>query len=241
MNMYIINESPSVVMNLPKNKKSTKDNVRFDTIIQTFNENNINRRRYLKEDMNESIQKQDLNKKIKAGYFTGELDHPLDQSPIRQLTVLNDRTSHRFLEMGWNGNALVAVAETVKNDIGDRMRGLIDTGIPVGFSFRGSARNLKRISEGIGGAYDLVIPPIHIVTWDCVSSPSHEKARMLKLNENETKTLLESFTYIEEDGYIRTENGFIYPPNDFDMLVETRVINLKNKFKIDKYNRIMDI
>ena len=41
-------------------------------------------------------------------------------------------------------------------------------------------------------------------------------------------------SYEIKDGLICTEDGYCYFPNDFDKLVEQRIIDLKGKYKFTK-------
>jgi len=153
----------------------------------------------------------------------------------RQLTVLYSRSSHRILEIGTDGNKVIGIVETLRTPNGKILKNLSEDGIPVGFSFRG-AGEVNKITEG-GNFYFEVTAPLHIVTWDSVSYPSHKEAKVVRISESTfsdagVRIVHESIDIRERDGMICTKEGICYLPNDFDKLVEKRIIRLKNKFKI---------
>ncbi len=181
----------------------------------------------------------EVRPRILDGSFLGELDHPISKLPVRQLTVLYKQASHRILEIGWDGNKLFGVVETLRTPNGVILKNLAEDGIPIGFSFRGMG-DLKQVTTPDGSNGFEVIPPLHVVTWDSVSLPSHKEARIIKITEsmnqilknNMSKVLSECVEYKESSGTICTSEGVCYIPNDFDQLVENKVIKLKDKFKI---------
>jgi hypothetical protein len=244
MGYNIIVESAWVVSG-PKNVKKRSDSVIFETVLQTLGDINKNRRMYDVKDMKAALTEGDLPDRIKMGGYLGELDHPIDDNPRRQLTVLQKECSHRFLEIGIDGNKIVGVVQTIPYaNNGNILRGLAEIGVPVGFSFRGTGI-LKEVTEGTD-KYNRVQGPITAITWDSVSDPSHSTARLLRITEGVVSgikdeiakdyvltegTELTGKKYKEENGYIFTEDGVCYLPNAFDYLVEKRVITLLGAFK----------
>ena len=237
---FILSESPSI-MSIPRNIQKTKNNnLRANCIIQTIDEVNNNLRRYTRPVMETGLSK--IKPRITEGAFVGELDHPITKNPNRQFTVLYKCASHRILECGWDGNKLVAVVETLRTPNGRIMRNLAEDGIPIGFSFRGMGE-LRTIFEG-GRNINEVVEPFHIVTWDCVSNPSHSTAKIMKITENvqsqileNTCTICEQSKFIHEShgvkevsGVVCTSEGVCYLPNDFDELVDKHIINLVKKY-----------
>jgi len=227
--MYIISEAPSV-RTIPKKLKSLKEGkIRLKVGLQTGDVINRNRRRYGKGLLESGVKS--VGDRVKEGSFLGELDHPTDKaSASRQITVLYKEASHKFCEMGWEGNKLVSVIDTLRTPNGTILKNLAEDGVPVGFSFRGMG-DLKQINEG-GKTFFDVQPPLHVITWDAVSYPSHEGARLIEITESVTKIIYETTGISESNGMICTEDGHCYFPNDFDTLVEKRIIKLVNKFKI---------
>lgn len=236
---YIINESETF-RSIPKKIKKLKDRIRMECVLQTVGDVNRNKRRYSRDLMESGMQK--VSDRIKEGSFLGELDHPITKDPGRQVTVLYKEAAHRILEYGWNGNKLVGVLETLRTPNGQILRNLAEDGIPVGYSFRGMG-DLRQIYENGNRIFD-VVGPLHVITWDAVSHPSHAEAKIIRiteqvqgaLNEAAANMIAESSILHEEIGIeenkdlICTKEGVCYLPNDFDKLVEQRVVNLVKKY-----------
>ena len=239
MNMLIVENE--LVRSIPKNIKKTRNgNLRMECVLQTVGDINRNRRRYSRELMVEGLDK--IDERLKEGSFLGELDHPIDRNPIRQVSVLYKEASHRILECYWDKNKLVGIVENLRTPNGIILRNLAEDGVPVGFSFRGMG-DLRPMSED-GRSFNEVIGPIHVVTWDAVSYPSHAQAKMIRITESVqeelyntsrkmkriSSTLHESAGIVECNGMICTLEGVCYLPNDFDKLVESKVITLMKPF-----------
>lgn len=244
--MYIICEN-EIMRSVPKNIKpvSKGERVRMECVLQTVGDVNRNRRRYSKELIESGLS--DIKDMIKENSFLGELDHPIDKNPNRQLTVQYKDVSHLIREYGWDGNKLVAVVETLRTPNGTILKNLAEDGIPVGFSFRGMGDIRRSMVEG-KECFD-VTGPLKVVTWDAVTNPSHKQARMIRITEGmkaelSTAMIAESNKFLtesvcgknmktkmfEENGMVCTSDGICYLPNDFDRLVEQKVIRLQKKF-----------
>jgi len=144
--------------------------------------------------------------------------------------VLYKEAAHQFCEMGWDGNKLVAVIETLRTPNGEILKNLAEDGIPIGFSFRGMG-DLKQVMEGGRPVYE-VLGPLHVVTWDAVSYPSHKDAKLIEITESVTRVIHESTGLCECNGMVCTSEGYCYFPSDFDRLVEQRIIKLQNKYSL---------
>jgi len=224
--MYIFAEAANTMV-IPKKIKKLKEGVlRLLVGLQTGGDVNRNRRRYATGLLKEGVNS--IKARVKEGGFLGELDHPIDKDPVRQVTVLYAESSHKFCEMGWDGNKLVAVIETLRTPKGTILKNLAEDKIPVGFSFRGMG-DLKQMMEDGQPVYE-VVGPLHVVTWDAVSYPSHNAAKLIEITENVTRMIHESTGLCECNGMICTSEGYCYFPNDFDRLVEQRIIRLQNKY-----------
>lgn len=253
--MYILQEMSDLV-SIPKNIKKVRNKpyIRMECVLQTVGDINRNGRTYSKQTLQESIDK--INDRVKGKKFLGELDHPISKNPSRQLTVLYKECSHAILDLGWEGSSLIGVLETTNTPNGQILRNLAEQGVPVGFSYRGMG-NLKPFLEGGKQAY-AVVGPLHTVTWDSVSFPSHATAEMRSITESVeniniknnkkysgvykvesdiSNIVLESFNIdinniqVKQNGMICTENGVCYLPNDFDNIIERRKQFLMGKFK----------
>jgi hypothetical protein len=237
--MFIISEN-EIQRSIPKNIKVGRDKIRMEVCLQTVDDVNRNHRRYSLAIMREGLSK--IEERIREGSFIGELDHPIDKDPTRQVTVLYSEAAHRILDYGWDGNKLVGVLETLRTPKGTILKNLAEDGVPVGFSFRGMGE-LRQVTEDGNDVYD-VVGPIHIVTWDSVGYPSHAQAKLIKVTEsvqNElresanmmmktSKLLHEEAGIVERKGQICTREGVCYLPNEWDRLVEQRVVQLVKRF-----------
>lgn len=248
--MYIIQEDTEVrtiAQNIKKWKH--KPYIQMECILQTAGDINRNRRTYSKDTLQESIDK--IMPRVKLNEFLGELDHPISKNPSRQLTVLYKEASHLIKDLGWNGNSLVGVLETLDTPNGRILKSLAEQGVPVGFSYRGMG-DLRPFLENGKQAFS-VVGPLHTVTWDSVSFPSHATAKMTRISEGvEVPTKQKKYSGVMEvtnevskmifesidlstiksskNGYICTEDGVCYLPNEFDRLVEKRKQYLMGKF-----------
>ena len=214
---FIITEGALLApQKVEKEYKSGK--VIFETYLQEAETPNDNHRIYGKEDLSYGISK--IADRIKKRQLTGELDHPISDNPIRQTTVLYKESSHVFTRLWWEGNMLKGLCETLPYlPNGKGLSGLVRDRIPVGFSLRGLADVVDN-----GGGYKKIKGPIIIITYDCVSKPSNNKALISEIKQESVQILRESVNTI------CTSDGVCYLPNYFDMLVEQKVINLKKKY-----------
>lgn len=244
--MYIIVENTGINTIPKKIKKDKSGNIRFEAVLQTAGDINRNRRRYGRDLLESGLAK--ISQRVKEGAFIGELDHPIDTNPIRQTTCLYKEASHRIIDYGWDGNKLVGILETLRTPNGEILKNLAEDGIPVGFSFRGMG-DLREVNENTGRVFE-VMGPLHVITWDSVSYPSHAEAKLIRITEAlvsniysgvspqcSLKPLYEAYSFIHDskgikecDNLICTQEGICYLPTEFDQLVEQRVIQLKQKF-----------
>jgi len=217
-NNNLIFES-AVFANPEKVKRYTDGKVVFEAYLQEANSKNQNKRIYRKEVLDSGMKK--IQDKIQKRAFIGELDHPISQDQIRQTTVLYKEASHVIREWGWSGDLLKGIVETLPySPNGKTMSGLIMDRIPVGFSLRGLADLEDR------GSYQEVLDPLLIITFDCVSEPSHSKATVQEIrNECVVRVVNEGKSIITCD------NGCNYLSNYFDFLVEKHIVKLEKYYK----------
>tara|TARA_R110000824_G_scaffold361220_2_gene549175 strand:- start:210 stop:875 length:666 start_codon:yes stop_codon:yes gene_type:complete len=191
--------------------------VTFDAYLQEHSETNQNKRHYTKEVLDNGMSR--ISDKIRKRGFIGELDHPITDDQIRQTTVMYKEGSHIIREWGWDGPFIRGVIETTPyTQNGKSLSGYVMDGVPVGFSLRGLA-DLEDM-----GRYQMVLDPLLVIAFDCVSEPSHTKATIQEIrNENVVRVVNES------KQLICCSNGVCYLPNYFDELIESRIL------KLDKY------
>jgi hypothetical protein len=131
---------------------------------------NRNGRVYQRSEIQEAVNK--INEAATQGrHILGELDHPAGS-----LEVSLKNVSHKITEMYMEGNNAIGKAEILeKVPSGQIAKGLIEAGINIGVSSRGSG--MVNESTGIVEGFD-------IVTIDLVASPSAINAFPQSLRES---------------------------------------------------------
>lgn len=162
---------------------------RIRTVLQTLDEVNKNNRIYPSRILERAVR--DIKPLIMTRALLGELDHPIvtgnDQADAyRHFVVLYEKASHIIEEITVEGNVIYGVVETSLTEPGFKMAGLIMDKVPVGFSLRAIGESTRR-RDGVTE----IAAPFNIVTYDCVSNPSHAKARMVEV-------VAENFSHLRE-------------------------------------------
>lgn len=203
-----------------KVKKYNDGKVIFEAYLQEADKKNQNKRVYPFKVLDEAMKK--INDKIGRRAFLGELDHPITEDQVRQTTVLYKESSHIIREWGWDGGIIRGIVETTPySPNGKTLSGLILDRVPVGFSLRGLADVEDR------STFQEVLSPLIVISYDCVSEPSHNTATIQEIrNENVVHILNES------KQLICCSNGKCYLPNCFDELVERRILKLSTRYKM---------
>lgn len=212
--VHILREA-AIFASPEKVKKYTDGKVIFEAYLQEADNKNQNRRIYPKSVLENGLSR--ISEKIKRRGFVGELDHPISTNQLRQTTVLYKETSHIIREWAWEGDLLRGVIETTPySSNGKTMSGLILDKVPVGFSLRGLGDVEDR------GDHQAVMDPLTIISFDCVSEPSHAKATIQEIRQENVVRILK-----ESKQLICCSNGKCYLPNYFDQLVESKVLSLQ--------------
>ena len=202
-----------------KVKRYTDGKVIFEAYLQEKDVKNQNRRVYPGKVLDAAMKK--IQAKIDKRAFVGELDHPISEDQTRQTTVLYKEVSHIIREWGWDGPYIRGIVETTPyTPNGKSLSGLILDRVPVGFSLRGLADVEDRSS------HQEVLDPLLIISYDCVSEPSHNTATIQEIRNEHVVRIVNESKHL-----IRCSNGKCYIPNYFDELVERRIINLVQKYK----------
>ncbi len=109
-----------------------------------------------------------MEKTVREGRATGELDHPEDS------TVSLKNVSHVVREMWWDGPTWMGRIEILTNlPMGKIAEGLIEAGVTLGISSRGVGSTSAN-SSGV----DIVQDDFTMVAYDLVQSPSTHNAYM---------------------------------------------------------------
>jgi len=137
-------------------------------VLQKYDTPNKNGRIYTEIILKRETE--NYTKLVEQGRALGELNHP--ESSLVDL----ERSSHRIIEMWWDGNILMGKLEILTSDAfvetghiscaGDIAANLLMKGVTLGISSRGVG-SLKKVGE-----YNEVQDDFEMVCFDLVSSPS---------------------------------------------------------------------
>jgi hypothetical protein len=173
---YILTEAG--VESKPEIIQSTKQYVRMNCILQEGDVENRNRRIYPTKILQEAIKAPYIVERLKTKSLLGECGHPLDQSIERQMTIDMSRASHIITDLKFDRNLMKGVVETANTRIGRDMKGLVEQGCKVAFSFRGMAPIKTESGKQV------ISNPMKALTWDWVLHPSHVPAYMENVIES---------------------------------------------------------
>ncbi len=132
-------------------------------IFQRADEANNNGRTYPRAILEGQVKK--LQKKINERTLCGELDHPQNDS------VKLSNASHLITKLYMRGPEVIGEAEILNTPAGLTAKALIEGGVKIGISSRGTGT----ISEGSDGA-KIVNEDFNMVTFDLVADPSTREA-----------------------------------------------------------------
>jgi hypothetical protein len=115
--------------------------------------------------------------------WTHNCDHP--ESPIVSLS----NASHLVTNMWWEGETLMGEVELVETEAGNKLKGLLKSGVMLGISSRGVG-SVKSVS-----GRDVVQSDFELIAFDFVSSPSTPGAYMFKESRQWGLKKLEDVSY----------------------------------------------
>lgn len=200
---YLIMENvmePTKPTNLQVYDKGGLFYVKFNTYLQEFDRQNRNRRTYAKLPMLDSLNAPHVQELMSKRTWFGEAGHPMEEDVKRILTIDPKLTSHRINSFYAEGNMLKGEVETLDDGgYGTRMTKNILQGMEPAFSLRALAALTKRADGS-----SLVQSKSHIVTYDWVILPSHDKAY-----RDQTKPIQKVVQDIQNDGNTVTESATI--------------------------------
>lgn len=209
----------SAILQEAQNFKMIKPNkARYRMIVQTIDEENMNHRIYPGQVLIEGLKK--LKDKIEKRSWLGEYNHPLPTGnqqfdAVRQSQVDLERVSHVITGYEVRGKQIVAEIETTMNHYGQELLSLLKDKITIGKSLRAMAEVERNPRTGL----QTVKAPIHVITYDTVSSPSHTAA-VVNFNE----MTFESRMICEQESGLVCIGNRCYTANYFDKLIETEQI-----------------
>lgn len=153
-----------------------------EATLQTADVVNRNRRIYPKEELFREITCDRTKELLEAGYFRGEMGHPLSTELIRQQTIDDTRTCVQFLKLWTEGNDVKAWYRGTNNAFGHAINEDLKDNCKPAFSLR-ALGNIVKTPRGSE------VRNLRIITYDCVIYPSHPNAytqRVVKGQLNES-------------------------------------------------------
>lgn len=199
--------------------------VRFNTVLQSLDCNNRNKRNYNGNALVEGLSTPEINELIANKKWKGECDHPITKDIQRIATVLSTKSSHYITKWWRDGNLIKGTIESISDGEGlygtALARRVLQNENP-SFSLRALAMLEK------SGNITYVNKPPRVITYDEVNLPSHKEAYAEPKKQKVIDDGQKQFVY--ENGAIAIDAGDIK-----DMLV-TKSDNLKivcESFDID--------
>ena len=179
-NKYLIYESAiTAPIEQPKRNGNI---VEFITVLQEADRKNRNGRIYPKEVIDAALHSPLVQEHLRHKTLVGECGHPFSQDLARQTNVDMRNAAFRVDEFWWEGNLLKGRCRTLDTAVGRDMAGMIMDGCELSFSMRGQGNVIRDPARDA-----LVVqPPLMLICWDWVWTPSHDAAYMEKICE-ETK------------------------------------------------------
>ena len=171
---YIILEDdsgPNEISNIEQINKPNVFYIRFDTVLQSLDCVNRNRRQYNGDALVKGLSDPNLAELMSNNKWKGERDHPITKDIQRIASVLSKQCSHRIKKWWREGNLIKGTIETLDDGIyGTALTKNILQGENPSFSLRALASLEKK------GNVSFVNRPPKVITYDEVNLPSHKEA-----------------------------------------------------------------
>ena len=164
---YVINESAIpgyTTTNIIKQDK--KGRVVAETVLQIADEVNRNRRKYPYDELIPQLTAPRTLELIEAGYFRGEMGHPISTDLTRQQTIDDTRTCVQFLSLFHEGPVVKGTYRGTNNAFGQAINEDLLDGCKPAFSLR--ALGTVEKENGIS-----VVRNLKIICYDCVVFQFH--------------------------------------------------------------------
>lgn len=220
---YVVMESataPTKPKNVQVYDKSGLFYVTFDTCLQEFNVGNRNGRIYELNAMKQSMAAPHLIELMNKKTWMGEAGHPMSKDPERILTIDPKLTSHKINSVDFRGNLLYGNVSTLDDGMhGTAMTKKILQGMEPAFSLRALA-SITQTPDG----RKIVKSKCHIVTYDAVILPSHNKA--YRDESKPIQTISKTF-----DG-----NSTLQPTTESGIMIPVSESSIKNFIQLESTN-----
>lgn len=172
--MFLIMEDTytGVTKNVTEKKLGDLTYLDFQTVLQSFEVQNRNKRIYRTSFMTPSLHDPHIVEMQQANGWPGEAGHPMSDDPKRIMTIDPKYISHKINKHWVEGNFVYGQVSTLVNRYGRDMTMLMMQGIDPAFSLRAmcpmkpDAASRGKVQSG----------KAFIVTYDWVFHPSHKEA-----------------------------------------------------------------
>ena len=245
-NKYLIYESAiTAPIEQPKRNGNI---VEFITVLQEADRKNRNGRIYPKEVIDAALHSPLVQEHLRHKTLVGECGHPFSQDLARQTNVDMRNAAFRVDEFWWEGNLLKGRCRTLDTAVGRDMAGMIMDGCELSFSMRGQGNVIRDAARDA-----LVVqPPLMLICWDWVWTPSHDVAYMEKICEEtkdsffnrtasmslvESMNLYENGSLTEIHGESKEEKKFV----DFFATYGRKYKSLNETYKYDPKDTVKEI
>lgn len=172
---YVLMEEMSEPVQIRNVKECSKNGLLyliFDTILQSFEVKNRNKRTYIGDAVMESLAAPHVQELIKKGSFVSEYGHPLVKDMSRVTQIDPARVCGRVNSYYRTGNLLKGEFETFDDGgLGTMLTRRILQGLEPAHSLRAVAK----LSKDRNGN-DIMNSRAHIIAYDTVILPSHAEA-----------------------------------------------------------------
>lgn len=172
---YVLMEEMSEPVQIRNLKECSKNGLLyliFDTVLQSFEVKNRNKRTYIGDAVMESLAAPHIQELIKKGSFVSEYGHPLVKDMSRVTQIDPARVCGRVNSYYRTGNLLKGEFETFDDGgLGTMLTRRILQGLEPAHSLRAVAK----LSKDRNGN-DIMNSRAHIIAYDTVILPSHVEA-----------------------------------------------------------------
>lgn len=173
---FIIMENDNTfqeISNLDVIKQNSLFFVRFDTILQSLDCLNRNRRWYKGDAIYQSITTPEVYELQRNNKLQSEEGHPVDGTAARIATIDPKFTCNIIKKMWRDGNLIKGSIETLDDGMfGTKLTKAILQGVNPSYSYRGFAVMQEDKKKNI----KYVLQPPRFITYDEVNLPSHKEA-----------------------------------------------------------------
>ena len=164
--LILVEELSSSQANIIEESTNDGKDHYMSVILMMSEIENGNGRKYRKEEMSSAVDA--AMKRISEGHFiAGELNHPND------LQINLERVSHIITEMRMDGNNCIGKMKLLNTPMGVLAKNLLDGGLKLGVSSRGSGSVVEGVVEGFS-----------FLTVDIVATPSAPDAYPQSIRES---------------------------------------------------------